>query len=91
MCHTATPAPKLDRALRWPMRFVLAAAVLVAFGFSINAQFVGWDDQDLIVKNPNFNPPAVHGLVENWRRPDHQMYIPVVYTAWWTLCAFSFQ
>src|SRR3954471_6534819 len=77
------------RKSAWPMRALIAASVVIAFGYSVTGQFVGWDDQELIVGNPNFNPPTMHGLLEHWRRADHQMYIPVVYSAWWGLAHFG--
>src|SRR5207237_6388331 len=73
----------------WSLRALIAAVVLIAFGYSVTGQFVEWDDQDLIISNPNFNPPTLHSLAEHWRRPDHQMYIPVVYSAWWGLAHFG--
>ena len=71
------------------MRAVIALAVMIGFGYSITGQFVGWDDQDLIVGNAKLNPPTLHGFAEIWRGPDHQMYIPVVYSAWWGLAHFG--
>lgn len=76
---------KTERGSAWLMRGVIAVAVMVAFGFCIGGQFVGWDDNDLITQNAKVNPPTVAGLARLWGGPDHQMYIPVVYTAWWTL------
>ena len=48
----------------WPMRAVIALAVMIGFGYSITGQFVGWDDQDLIVGNAKLNPPTLHGFAE---------------------------
>src|SRR3954470_14746926 len=71
------------------MRAVIVVAVLLAFGITVNNQFVEWDDHDLILQNPNLNPPTVDGLMNHWREPHRQMYIPVVYTAWWTLAKLT--
>src|SRR3954471_22673607 len=75
----------IDRGSCWPMRGVIAVAVLIAFGISVGHGFVGWDDQDLITGNRNVNPPTLAGLAHHWRAPDHQLYIPVVYSVWWVL------
>src|SRR6266480_4991899 len=69
----------------WPMRGVIALAVIISFGAALAGRFVEWDDQALITGNPHINPPSLDGLVFHWRHSDFQMYIPVVYSAWWTL------
>jgi tetratricopeptide (TPR) repeat protein len=69
----------------WLIQALIAAVVIAAFGYSIAGQFVGWDDNDLIVNNRRVNPPTVTGFAELWRGPDHEMYIPVIYTVWWSL------
>jgi len=77
------------RSNRWLMRVGIALCVLISYGYSVAGRFVDWDDQDLITSNPNLSPPTLRGLVEIWRQSDHQMYIPVVYSAWWGLAHFG--
>src|SRR5690349_1960280 len=77
--------PPAAREKLWPMRLLIALAVVISFGYAINGEFLGWDDWELILGNSNLNPPTVRGLMSLWRRADQQMYIPVVYSAWWGL------
>jgi protein O-mannosyl-transferase len=69
----------------WPTRGVLLLAVLLAFGRVLGNQFVAWDDDYLILNNANLRPPTAEGLWNHWRQPHKKMYIPAVYTVWWTL------
>jgi hypothetical protein len=69
---------------------VIVAAVFICFGRTICFEFVGgWDDGPLIVDNPLVNPPTPQGFVQIWRSPHARMYIPLVYTTWWTLARGS--
>ncbi|HUB26327.1 MAG TPA: hypothetical protein VL992_12930, partial [Tepidisphaeraceae bacterium] len=64
---------------------LLAAVTLAVFGRAIGAQFVTFDDEPLIYANPHFHPPDVAGLIWHWTHPHWNLYIPVVYTAWWLI------
>lgn len=64
---------------------MIALAVIISFGAGLGGKFVAWDDQALITGNPHINPPTLAGLLYHWTHADFQMYIPVVYTAWWDL------
>jgi hypothetical protein len=65
---------------------LIVIAVWITFGRTIGHEFAGgWDDGPLIVDNPLINPPTGEGLVNIWGRAHARMYIPVVYTTWWTL------
>ncbi|MGA3065752.1 MAG: hypothetical protein ABSF29_02775 [Tepidisphaeraceae bacterium] len=72
----------------WPLRLLLLAAILAAYGRAIGNDFVDWDDSQLIYQNRNLNPPTVVGLFHHWNplSPDNTgMYDPIVYTVWWGL------
>jgi protein O-mannosyl-transferase len=71
------------------LRGVIALAAVLAFGCALSNQFVEWDDPELITQNANFNPPTIAGLANHWMQPHDQMYIPVVYSMWWSLALFS--
>src|SRR4051812_34055552 len=85
MPDTVPEIASIDRGSCWPMRAAIVAAVLIAFGFSARYGFVAWGDPELITGNHSFTPPTLSSLSHIWRRPDQQMYMPVIYTAWWGL------
>jgi protein O-mannosyl-transferase len=64
---------------------LLCLVPLCAFAQVFRAEFVQWDDPILIFQNPHLNPAHLSGLVWHWMHPHDQMYIPLVYTAWWGL------
>lgn len=65
---------------------LIVAAIALTFGRVATHEFVGgWDDGPLIYENPLINPPTTSGLVKIWQGPHARMYIPMVYTTWWTL------
>lgn len=75
------------RRAAW-IRLILLAAVVLVFGRIVTNDFVNWDDQTLIFKNPNIADPTVSGLLHQWNPKDPnnaEMYDPLVYTLWWSL------
>ena len=64
---------------------ILALATIVTLGRVCGYGFTNAEDQGLITRNPNLNPPTLAGLWNHWRHPHIGLYIPVTYTAWWAL------
>ena len=85
MTPSLPPLPTPSRpALRpaWPQILAIALAVLFVFGQSCLFEFVNWDDDQLIAKNPYVNPPSVHKSLAAWSKPHSHMYIPLTYNLW---------
>lgn len=63
----------------------LAAGLLAGCGLAIDGQllsqpFLTWDDELHITANPAFNPLRWSRVVEFWRQPYENLYIPISYT-----------
>src|ERR1700733_2755774 len=64
---------------------VLTGIPLLVFVRAYGNQFLTWDDEPLIYLNSHLNPPTPAGLAWHWTHPHCDMYIPMVYTAWWVI------
>ena len=67
------------------MAVLLVALVLLLFGRSIHFDFVGFDDQLHILENPYFNPPTLGHVLQLWKGPYEEVYMPVTYSVWGVL------
>lgn len=72
------PSPLPART--WPWACGLALIVLFVFGACVRFGFLGWDDPQQVLTNPNVNRPSWHGVEASWRAPYWGLYIPVSYT-----------
>ena len=63
----------------------IALAVWATFGRATANEFISWDDELLITHNPRITDPTLSNLEWIWTHPHEDLFIPVVYTAWWTL------
>ncbi|HLL89972.1 MAG TPA: tetratricopeptide repeat protein [Tepidisphaeraceae bacterium] len=68
---------------------LLVAMSLLVFGRTIGFDFVNWDDNDNLYRNPFFNPPTWDGLTFFWTHSYKQFYLPLTYTVWWILSKFA--
>lgn len=68
---------------------LLVAIVLLTFGRSAVFDFLTWDDGLNVYKNELLNPPTGGHLWDLWRQPNLELYIPLPYTAWWTIAKFA--
>src|SRR5580693_7753157 len=66
---------------------LIALAVAAVFGRSVTADLLSWDDEDLITANPHVADGNLPGLAWHWTHPHEGLYIPVIYSAWWTIAA----
>ena len=55
-------------------------SVAIVFGQTYRHELLEWDDTAHIVHNPHVNPPSWAGLLNTWRRPFFNLYVPVTYT-----------
>jgi hypothetical protein len=49
---------------------------------TIRNDFVDWDDLNMIVHNPRFNPPTWAGVAWYWTHPAWNLYQPLTTTLW---------
>lgn len=69
--------------LRHPAQLlIIALAVFIVFGQTMAHEFVGWDDADLITRNPYVVPLTAQNLFGAWLRPHTHLYIPLTYNLW---------
>ncbi len=68
---------------------VIAVAFLV-FSPAIFNDFVDWDDTQLIVQNPRFNPPAWADVGYYWTHVTFNLYQPITCTVWAALAKASY-
>lgn len=59
---------------------LLVVAVLITFGQILSHEFVEYDDDINIYRNPAFRPLTLAGVVSFWQAPYEALYIPVAYT-----------
>ena len=67
------------------MMILLGGFTFLVFGRAIAGAFVSWDDEPLIYANPNIVAPTGESLRWHWTHPHMKLYMPVIYTAWWSI------
>jgi tetratricopeptide (TPR) repeat protein len=81
-----SPLPVRIRGTTGPFAFIALATIALILGRTTTANFVTWDDEQLIYRlDPNLNPPTLRGLANFWEGPRDMMFIPLVYSTWWGL------
>ena len=78
----AASAHHRSRKRRWLAALAVVAITLAVFGRSSGFGFLGQDDVDNILVNPQLNPPTWRHVARFWREPYLSLYIPVTYTFW---------
>jgi Flp pilus assembly protein TadD len=70
--------------MRRPVLLAAALVLLTALvhGGALRAQFVDWDDDVNVSKNPRLDPPTLSSVFRFWTAPYLRLYIPLTYTAW---------
>jgi len=68
-------------------RHYLVAALLVAVTLAVfhpvgRHEFVAWDDDPLIYKNPYLNGSTAPDILRFWQGSYEKIYMPLTYTAW---------
>lgn len=79
---TATVGPNPRLSTRWIAGLAVVVITLTVFGRSLGFGFLGQDDVDNILANPQLNPPTWRHVARFWREPYLSLYIPVTYTFW---------
>jgi protein O-mannosyl-transferase len=69
--------------------FCLIAVTWLVFGPVVRANFVFWDDPDLVYTNPGLSPPSLAHVAEFWSRPYQKLYTPMAYTTWSLVAALE--
>jgi protein O-mannosyl-transferase len=77
---------KWNRAL--PIICLVALTWLV-FWPAVRAGFVLWDDPDMLIYNPELNPPSWDKVAGFWNHPVLKLYTPVAYTTWSAVAAME--
>lgn len=73
------------RVPTWLAAAVLVAATLAAYWPVLGHDFIGIDDDVMVARNPDLNPPTAAGVLKYWRSSARALYMPVTYTVWaWT-------
>lgn len=74
---------------QWLPLVFLIIATFAVFAPVCGSEFVAWDDNLNVSKNPSFNPPTIETVAEYWKGPYLDLYIPVTYTIWGLLAAVA--
>lgn len=69
---------------------VVVTVTLLTMAPSCGHRFTSWDDTLTVSRNPNFNPPSASGVMNHWRKPHMDLYVPVTYTAWGVLARVAY-
>ncbi|MCS6860177.1 MAG: tetratricopeptide repeat protein [Abditibacteriales bacterium] len=69
---------------------LLMVATIVVFWRVVHYDFVLWDDVELLLENPHFEPVTVENILHLWKQPYMGMYNPLTYTAWAILIPFAY-
>lgn len=59
---------------------LLVVAVVLAFGQIVSHEFIEYDDDIHIYRNPAFQPLTIESVAGFWKAPYEALYIPVAYT-----------
>jgi tetratricopeptide (TPR) repeat protein len=81
--YSKTVAPRLrwfDRD--WPVLLLLALVTILVFAPACTSEFVSWDDNLNVSKNPLLNPPTWDRVAHFWKAPFLDLYVPVTYSLW---------
>jgi protein O-mannosyl-transferase len=78
-------APQASIVSRVVPVVLIAALSLIAMGRLCVHEFTNWDDNRTVAENPIFNPPAAGHILQHWRQPFMELYVPVTYMVWGAL------
>jgi tetratricopeptide (TPR) repeat protein len=66
---------------------LIVLATLAVMGPVLGHEFVNWDDDRNLFRNPRLNPPSAASLRHYWTQSHMGLYVPVTFTAWTALAA----
>ena len=75
---TGTPSGRsLDSLL---LAGLLAISVAAVFGRVVQFQFLSWDDDIHVTRNPLLDPASWANVLQFWVKPYENLYVPLSYT-----------
>ncbi|MHC4419598.1 MAG: tetratricopeptide repeat protein [Planctomycetota bacterium] len=80
----AAPRPAWDIWRWWAAVLLVPLATFAAYGPALNAEFVNWDDDHNVYRNPHVTD--VRGLGRIWFSTENYQYYPLVFTSFWIEC-----
>lgn len=81
----AAPARALGAWPAWVPAALLVLAIVAVFWQVCAHEFTNWDDGLNVTHNPLLFGQTFAGLLEFWKHPYENEYIPLAYTVWWLL------
>ncbi|MBC8107568.1 MAG: hypothetical protein H7Z14_13335, partial [Anaerolineae bacterium] len=69
---------------------IVMLVTLIALAPVVSHEFTTWDDNYNLLQNPHINPPSVDGLKHLWTNAWMHLWVPLTYTIWSAIAAFSF-
>jgi len=73
----------------WLMRGTICVLAVALFAPSIAFEFSGWDDNDVLARNPRLLDPTIENLAFYWTHSQFDLYVPVTQTVWWMAALFA--
>lgn len=68
--------------MRFAYMFALILIVAAVFGGVVTHDFLVWDDDVFVYRNPLLQPPSWAHLAQVWREPYAHLYTPVAFSVW---------
>lgn len=68
---------------------ILIVAIVIVFGRTLWAGFVGWDDDIHIIRNAHLQPVTLDQIAWFWRHQYLNLYVPMSYTVFSVLTAIA--
>jgi hypothetical protein len=69
---------------------IVIVVTLIALAPVVPHEFVSWDDNFNIVRNPHVVPPSLSGLAYVWTHEWMHLWVPLTYTVWIAIAAIKF-
>jgi tetratricopeptide (TPR) repeat protein len=81
---TSSPRPAWKSWRWWAAVLLVPLATFVAYRPALDADFVNWDDDHNVYRNPHVT--NVRGLGRIWFSTQNYQYYPLVFTSFWIEC-----
>ncbi|MGH7178502.1 MAG: tetratricopeptide repeat protein [Tepidisphaeraceae bacterium] len=86
---TTTAQPRRVGASAIVCGAVIVIAAIAAFRPLLRADFTNFDDDNTVADNPRIVTLTLASLAWQWRNVWMDLYVPVTYSAWWTVALVS--
>lgn len=67
----------------------LVLVVALTMGAVLGHDYLSWDDDVFLYRNPNLSPPTWESLAAVWSGPYARLYVPIPYTVWWAVARLA--